>query len=161
VAPPPTAKSPAAAEEIPSRPPDFDFQEILGQAWNAANQGRLDESARLCAQARAAQPLSPDSYYLSAILALAQGAAEVARDELRRVLYLAPDFVLAYPMLTELYSTAQDDAAAERYCRQGLTHARSLPPELRVSAYGTTTAREITAHLEQLASQLEPPNSQG
>jgi len=127
---------------------------LLERAWHAANRGLLDEAADLCARVREAKPLDPEAYYLSAILALAGGATDVARGELRRVLYLAPDFLLAYPMLAELYLTAEDHPAAERYCRQGLARAQVLPSAQRISVFATGTTGEIKAHLDQLMTAL-------
>ena len=126
----------------------------MALAWQAANRGRLEEAAALCAQVRGHHPLDPEAYYLQAILALANGDVAVARDELRRVLYLAPEYLLAYPLLAELCLASQDYSAAERYCRQGLARIAGMPPEQSVSPYATGTVAEIGAHLEQLMADL-------
>jgi chemotaxis protein methyltransferase CheR len=136
--------------------PQAEWSETLNRAWQLANRGQLDLANGLCEQVRASHPLDPDVYYLNAILALAMGKTDTARDELRRVLYLQPDFLLAYPLLTELFVAAQDQAAAQRYCRQGLVRVVGLAPDQPVSLYTTGTVVEITAHLEQLMATLGP-----
>lgn len=126
---------------------------ILANAWQAANRGLLDESAMLCAKIREQAPLDPDAYYLSAILSLARGELSVARDELRRVLYLAPDYLLAYPMLAELCLNVEDVSAASRYARQGLARALALQIDTPLSPYSSNCVGDVRAHLEQLASK--------
>lgn len=132
---------------------------LLAEAWQAANRGQLEQAADLCSRVRVAKPLDPEAYYLGAILALAAGAVDDARDELRRVLYLSPDFLLAYPMLTELCIAEEDRSAAQRYARQGLSRAQILPAEQPVSAYAQSSVGEIRTHLEQLIIMLQPPEN--
>lgn len=129
-------------------------EDWLTKAWDAANRGKLDDAANQCAHIRERNPFDPEAYYLSAILALAGGSVDAARDELRRVLYLAPDYLPAYPMLAELCLTESDLVAAERYARQGLDRVRQRVMADRVSPYSTNTVGDIQAHLEQLMANL-------
>ena len=151
----PIFSSPAiSSQSMPSETAIVDTTALMKRAWLAANRGKLDESNSLCTQVRLANPLDPEAYYLSAILASAVGAIDEARAELRRVLYLAPDFVLAYPVLAELCLASADTVAAERYGRQGLARVHALSAEMRMSVFCSATVAEVGAHLDLLMAGL-------
>jgi chemotaxis protein methyltransferase CheR len=61
-----------------------------------ANQGKLDEALAWCRRSLVAERLNPSGHYLCATIQEARGEIEEAKESLRRVLYIHPEFVLAH-----------------------------------------------------------------
>jgi len=71
-------------------------------ACTLADQGRLGEALVWCDKWIAADKLDPWAHYVRGVVLIEHGDANVARDALRRCVYLEPGFVLAHVALGEL-----------------------------------------------------------
>ncbi|HWQ35670.1 MAG TPA: CheR family methyltransferase [Blastocatellia bacterium] len=125
---PPQAESAADRRlKRASERPD-DAAPVALRAQTLAGQGQLEAAAACCERAIALDRLNPKYYYLSAVIAQERGLAEQARQSLRRVLFLAPDFALAHFALGNLAAREGRRAEADRHFAnvQRLLAARAL-----------------------------------
>lgn len=99
--------------------------ELCATARLCANQGKLDEAVAWCGKAIAADKLNPQSHYLLATIRQELGQPDAAEQALKRVLYLAPDFVLAYFALGNLYLSQGRSGKARRHFANALALLRS------------------------------------
>lgn len=119
--------APAADEKIMASPKQEDPDALRATARLCANQGKLAEAAEWCGQAIAADKLNPQSHYLLATIRQELGQADAAEQALKRALYLAPDFVLAYFSLGNLRLSQGRYAEAERYFGNALALLQEYP----------------------------------
>ena len=129
-------------------------QESLAHAWQLANRGQIEAAQTLCINLRQEELMNPELYYLQALLALADGSPEQAREELRRVLYLQPAFVAAYPILIDIALAANDHTSARRACRQGISVLNALPVDQQVPLLEHILAGQLRDYLKQLCEPL-------
>ena len=78
-----------------SRPPQSDNEEYFQRARSMADGGNLEQARLICEDGLAGNPLSLNGQYLHAVILLELGQLDDAREALRRVLYLNPDFIMA------------------------------------------------------------------
>ncbi len=116
--------------------------DLCATARLCANQGRLGEAADWCRQAIAADKLNPHSHYLLATILQELGQENAAEQSLKRALYLAPEFVLAFFTLGNLYLTRGRYAEARRNFSNALALLQQhLPDETVAEADGLTVWR--------------------
>lgn len=101
--------SPRAPEDASSRMAEFEHL-----ARDCANQGRRQAAEDWCKRALAEDPTAANIYYLLAQLAEEEKETERAKELLRKVLYLDPEFVPAYIDLAALYLGENDSRRARK-----------------------------------------------
>lgn len=80
-----------------------------------ADSGRVADAVRELEQALAHTPSSADLHYIKAQLAMESGDASAALQDLKRVTYLQPDFVLAHYLIGVLHSERARHEEARRH----------------------------------------------
>lgn len=90
--------------------PDVDAQ--LQQAQLYADQGRLDEAARLCLDYLMRHPVATQAYYLLGVIREAEGQDGVAEDMFRKAVYLEPQHYHALVHLATRAELRGDSAQA-------------------------------------------------
>lgn len=90
----------ALLEPHPATPKKGRLSDLLARAY--ANQGQFENALRWCDAALAAEVLNPGYYYLRATILQEQEQVDEAAKTLRKVLFIDPDFVLAYFALGNL-----------------------------------------------------------
>ena len=120
------------------------------RARAAADEGNLDNAARWCEQAIAANKLNPAFHYLLATIEQERGHFEKARLALQRTLYLDGQFVLAHFALANLrlIEGRRKDAARHLKTVQKLLQSRKAD-ETFAESDGLTVGR-----LEDIAAFL-------
>jgi chemotaxis protein methyltransferase WspC len=99
------------AEESSS--PKDSVTDDVTRARNFADQGRLEESARICEQLLKKSHPPPEAYFLLGVINDANGNLETAIELLRKALYLDPDYLEALVMLSLLVERSGDKAGAQ------------------------------------------------
>jgi tetratricopeptide (TPR) repeat protein len=120
----------------------------LAKAWALANRGEVAAATEMCDTLIRHQPLDADVRYLYAVLLLASGLTDKARETLRHVLYLDPQFAVAYAMLMDVEMCAHDADAALKACKQGLKALSTQPDNQPVPYFKATTFQEFRLHLQ-------------
>ena len=131
--------TPAAPVKAPSAGPEEDYR----QARIHADSGRYDEAAACCLQAISAAPLSPDPYFLLALVREALGDVEEAKTLLKKVVYLAPDHVASYLELASVYDAEKDFSRAKKMRMTARGILERLPPDTVIELLGDATTGEL------------------
>jgi chemotaxis protein methyltransferase CheR len=129
-------------------------QHSLAQAWTLANRGDIAAAFAMCNAVVQQQPLDPHARYLQAVLLFAQGLTPQARDALRQVLYLDPQFAVAYAMLCDVCVADNDAASALKACKQGLKALSAQAETDTVPYFKAVTFLEFKQHLQDRMAHL-------
>ena len=112
----------------------------MSQAY--ANQGRLEEAARECEKAIAADILNAQSHYLHAIILQEQGHLDEAAVALRKAIYLNHDFALAYFVLGNIMGRLGKHRRSKKHLKAARGLLSSYKPEdVPVGGGGITAGR--------------------
>lgn len=129
----------------------------IQDAWIYANQGQPEQARSCCDKLIAQNPLDRHSYYLSALLAQEQGEFEEAKALLKKVLYLAPDFISAYLELGDIYAKENTPALAQKMWSSAYKLLQQLPRDAYIEMFGNSTASDILQFVENRLKPVEPP----
>lgn len=122
-----------------------------------ANQGDLARARHWCMQAIDADRLDPIGHYLMAVVLLEQGQQEGGVQELKRTLYVDPDFLLAHFTLGNLYRRQQKHTEANKHFENALALLKTkasddiLPESEGMSAGSLAEIIHSMLHQEQAA----------
>lgn len=108
---PPTVSAPADAGRTG---PETDSCDPLEAARRAADGGSLEEALRLCRTSLEEDEMNPAAHYLHAVILRETGQWREAARELKRVIYLDPEFVTAYVLLGHILRTEGNRPEADR-----------------------------------------------
>jgi chemotaxis protein methyltransferase CheR len=143
---------PATADEFADGQPaavrQADTPATMQEAWNHANRGQQTEARACCEKLIAQNPLAPHPYYLSALLAQEQEKTEEAKMLLKKVLYLAPEFVPAYLELGEIHLKENNRALAQKMWLLARKLLQPLPQDKPIEMFGDSTAGDILQFVE-------------
>jgi chemotaxis protein methyltransferase CheR len=153
---PPTANEFAAGRPAggPVAVPEADAAAAMQAAWNLANRGQQAEALACCKKLIAQNPLDHHPYYLSALLAQEQEKTEEAKTLLKKVLYLAPEYVSAYLELGEIYLKENNRALAQKMWLSARKLLRPLPQDKPIEMFGDSTAGDILQFVENRLTAL-------
>ncbi|HSJ04368.1 MAG TPA: CheR family methyltransferase [Verrucomicrobium sp.] len=107
------------------------------------NQGALDQAVVWCDRWVAEDKLNSAAHYLRAMLLEEQGRGRLAKDSLRQVLYLAPEFVMAHFALGYAAHREHDQKNGRRHFSNALKLLRRLPPDAVLPESGGLTAARL------------------
>ncbi|MGF1601995.1 MAG: CheR family methyltransferase [Thermosynechococcaceae cyanobacterium] len=137
--------------DIPSDPTGFMTQSLLAQShWQ---QGHLEQALHHCQAALQINSEALAPLHMMAQLALQQCDRKQAKNILKKILYLQPDFIPAYLNLADIYTDEGQHQRAMKMYRtvQGLL--KDLPRETCIDYRGRITAGELAT---QLSHRLRP-----
>jgi chemotaxis protein methyltransferase WspC len=106
----PTSAPAASSEEKPSL-----ISEQLREIEILANQGDLDEAETACTAYLNRFPNSPQGHYLRGCILQAQDKPRLAKESLKKAIYLAPDHQDAMVHLASLAEIQGDKEEARKY----------------------------------------------
>ncbi len=121
-----------------------------------ANQGDLAGARQWCVQAINADRLNPVGHYLMAIVLLEQGQTDGSMQELKRTLYLDPDYVLAYFTLGNLYWQQGRHKEAGKHFENALLLLNARPAEEILPEAEGMTAGRLAEIIHTLRDQEKP-----
>jgi chemotaxis protein methyltransferase CheR len=108
-------------------------------ARSYANLGELEKAKKVCEQAIDAQKLNPEAYFLQSTISQALGDAGAAIRQLKRALYLNPEFVMAHFTLGMLLLQGKKTQDAKKSLKTALSLLSAKDPdELLPYAEGIT-----------------------
>jgi protein O-GlcNAc transferase len=115
-----------------------DLQELLRQAQESHQSGRLEEAERSYLRLVESAPVNPDLWHLLGVIAYQQGAAGKAITHFRKALDLRADFPQAHNNLALALKAAGDLAGAEA----AFTAALEARPDYAEAAYNLALLHE-------------------
>ncbi|PZV07943.1 MAG: hypothetical protein DCF32_05990 [Leptolyngbya sp.] len=122
-------------------------RQIAARAY--ANTGCYSQAKRLCQRVIHDHPLNLDMHYLLAQIAEDENDLETAKEHLRKIIYLDPDFVKAYLDLASIYDRARQPEKAKTTREHALTLLAKLPPSNVLDDHSDATVAQWQAHLKQ------------
>lgn len=120
-----------------------------------ANQGNLAKARQWCRQAIDSDRLDPVGHYLLAVVLLEQGLADDGKQELKRTLYLDPDFALAHFALGNLCRKQGSRKDARKHFDNALLSLAAQPPEELLPEAEGLTAGRLAEIIQTLRKQEE------
>jgi chemotaxis protein methyltransferase CheR len=122
----------------------------MQQAWQYANQGKRELSAKSCGEMIASNPLNAEPYYLTALLAQERGDFAETKDLLKKVIYLDPSFIAAYLDLGDLYAREGDGARAGKMRSTARDLLKMLSGDEQIKLYGASTVNQVLQYVDHL-----------
>ena len=122
-------------------------RQIAARAY--ANTGCYSQAKQLCQRVIQDHPLSLDMQYLLAQIAEDENDLETAKEHLRKIIYLDPDFVKAHIDLASIYDRARQPEKAKTTREYALTLLAKLPPNNVLDDHSEATVAQWQAHLKQ------------
>jgi chemotaxis protein methyltransferase CheR len=102
-------------------------QTLLTWATSLANEARYQDAADLVSRVIEADALSVDAHYLLGMLQYRSGCLSEAENQFRKVVYLAPDALLAYFHLGNIYRLQEKFRDATREFRNTIRLSENRP----------------------------------
>lgn len=149
--PTPPKKLPTPAPQLTT--PESQFKDSLLSARKCADSGEYDKAADLCRKALDIDNTAVKPYFLLAQIAELQGRNEAAKDLLKRIIYLSPDFIPAYLELGALYERENDAERAKKMRSTAIELLKALPHGSVVEPYEGVTAGELLEYVKKLVVQ--------
>lgn len=144
----------AAPEPSDALPEEDDPRELVARARRCANEGRLEEAARWCRLAIAAEKMNPAHHYLFSAVCREMGEMDRAAESLGRALYLDPEFVLAHFGLANIELARGRRGAATRHFSNALAALRTHEEEEILPESEGLTAGRLTEIIESLLASV-------
>ncbi|MBD2112050.1 MULTISPECIES: CheR family methyltransferase [Cyanophyceae] len=133
-------------------------RQIAARAY--ANTGCYSQAKQLCQRVICDDPLSLDMHYLLAQIAEDENNLEAAKEHLRKIIYLDPDFVKAYLDLASIYDRTRQPEKAKTTREHALTLLAKLPPNTVLDDHSDATVAQWQAHLKQQVAGGDRQSSQ-
>jgi len=151
----PPAKQAAFGYPNPTVPVTAQATVTMQDAWTFANQGRPEQALSCCEILMAKSPLDHNPYYLTALLAQEQGNTEKAKTLLKKVIYLAPEFISAYLELGDIHVKENNPALARKMWSTARNLLQLLPQDKYIEMFGNSTASDILQFVNNRLAELE------
>lgn len=149
--PTPPAKLPTPAPQLPT--PESQFKDSLLSARKYADSGQYDKAVAECRKALDIDNTAVKPYFLLAHISEMQGGNEAAKDLLKRIIYLSPDFIPVYLELGALYERENDAERAKKMRSTAIELLKALPHSSVVEPYEGVTAGELLEYVKKLVVQ--------
>jgi chemotaxis protein methyltransferase CheR len=109
--------------------PKAGLEAIMLLSRSYANAGLLGEAERWADEAASVDPMSAGARYLVALIRIEVRRADEAMADLRKAIYLEPDFIMAQYTLSGLYRKKRKFADADRLLRNVTAALRGRGPD--------------------------------
>ncbi|MBW4461141.1 MAG: tetratricopeptide repeat protein [Nodosilinea sp. WJT8-NPBG4] len=133
-------------------------RQIAARAY--ANTGCYSQAKQLCQRVIQDHPLSLDMHHLLAQIAEDENDLETAKEHLRKIIYLDPDFVKAYLDLASIYDRAKQPEKAKTTREHALNLLAKLPPNTVLDDHSDATVAQWQAYLKQQVAGGDRQSSQ-
>lgn len=114
-----------------------------------ANTGCYSQAKQLCRQVIQSYPLNLDMHYLLAQIAEDENDLETAKELLRKIIYLDPNFVRAYLDLASIYDRTRQPEKAQTAREHALVLLAELPPSAVLNDHSDVTVAQWQEHLKK------------
>ncbi|MBI4665178.1 MAG: tetratricopeptide repeat protein [Nitrospinae bacterium] len=118
-----------------------------------ANTGDHKTAAAYLERAVAADWNSVEPHYLLANIAEENGDRAKAKEELNKVIYLAPKYIPAYMDMAAIHENENDFDRARKMRLSALAVLKAGPEKALIAPYGNMTAKELINHLEKMLEE--------
>lgn len=131
--------------------------ELLRSAWDFADRARFNEALEIYKQILARDSMRAELHYLHAVISMEMGDIDRAKEDLRKTLYLDPNFIPAYLELITIQIQDNKKGMAAKSCGQALRSLEVTPVDIYMPGLRNTTASDIKQYLSNLQKSLTSP----
>lgn len=118
-------------------------------AQTEANFHNYEKATEYCQKALDIDSLAVFPHYLLAQIAEEKGNVATAKQLLKKIIYLDPNFVNAYLDLSQIYQTEGDRVRARKMQQAALGILKTLPPKSKIEHRNEVTVSEAIAFCQQ------------
>ncbi len=117
-----------------------------------ANLGRYEAARKWCHTAMSIDNLQIKPYLLLAQIEEEEGNIEDAKEALKRVIYLEPDYFLAYISLANLYQSSGDVDKSRKLRNTALKILEGMPKSNRIEELDDISVEELLVQLQDMSA---------
>ncbi|WP_052507069.1 CheR family methyltransferase [Desulfonatronovibrio magnus] len=134
-----------------SNPP---VQAYAMMARISADKGQLDKAAQWCDKALKADECDAEIYYLYGMVLMEQGDLIRAAEEVKKALYLNPDYVAAIYSLANIAYEMENNDQALKYFQSAAQLLEKIPPEQGVPDLGDMSVARLLSTINAVIESL-------
>ncbi|MBU3538682.1 CheR family methyltransferase [Polynucleobacter sp. UK-Gri1-W3] len=135
------------------------IEDLLSSAWKLADQGRIAEALAIYQQILTRDSMRAELHYLHAVISVERDDVLRAKEDLRKTLYLDPDFIPAYLGLITIQVQEGKNSMAAKSCQQALKSLDQKPEDLQMPGFGSITKSDLKQYLTNLQNSLTSPSN--
>ena len=134
--------------------PTKSIEDLLSAAWHFADRGRFSESLEIYNQILLRNSMLPELHYLHAVISMELGDISRAKEDLRKTLYLDPNYLSAYLELITIQIQEGKDAVAAKYCEQAIKSLEKIPANINMPGLRNDSVQGVKDYLVNLQKSL-------
>lgn len=134
-----------ADELLRQKPNNFDVIYLIAQAY--ANLGQYKKAMYYCEQAITLNSMSTDVYHLLVHIAEDQSNLSLAKEYLKRIIYIDENAIAAYLDLGSIYKLEADSRRAKQMFDTAIELLNKLSPETKVEYRGKVKVAELLGQI--------------
>jgi chemotaxis protein methyltransferase CheR len=131
---------------------------IMDRAWLLADRGHREEALIIANELLDTDPMQAEVHYLHAVISLELGLIAEAKEDLRKAIYLDPEFVPAYLELIILKIQEGNKNLAISLCQQAIKSLEKAAGQQTVNRLENNNISEIKCYLKHLSESLTSPH---
>jgi len=128
--------------------------EQMDRAWYLADRGQSEAALEIAKKVILQDPMQPEAYYLQAVISLEMDQILEAKNNLRKALYIDPDFVPAYLELITLKIQEGNTNIAASLCQQAMKSLEKSSGQNSTIRFNNNTVSDINSYLNNLSKSL-------
>ncbi|MDH6504308.1 CheR family methyltransferase [Polynucleobacter sphagniphilus] len=134
--------------------PEPSSEDLMLAAWEFADQAKFSEAIALYDKLLSRDPMQAELHYLHAFISLEMGHLEEAKADLRKTLYLDPDFVPAYLEMITIHMQEGKNQIAFSECDRAIKALEKFNPNDLIPILKNSTVFDIKQYLTYVQNSL-------
>jgi chemotaxis protein methyltransferase CheR len=131
---------------------------LMDRAWLLADRGDREEALIVAKELLDINPMQAEVHYLHAVISLELGLIAQAKEDLRKAIYLDPEFVPAYLELVTLKIQEGNKSLAIALCQQAIKGLENAAGQKTVNRLKSNNISDIKSYLKHLSESLTSPH---
>ncbi|CAM3728853.1 CheR family methyltransferase [Polynucleobacter arcticus] len=128
--------------------------QLLSLAWYFADQGKFTEGLKIYQEIISRDSMIAELHYLHSVISLEMGDFERAKEDLRKTLYLDPQFLPAYLEMITIHIQEGKGHLVSKYCDQALHIIELMGADVVLPILKNNTASDLREYLKNLQNSL-------
>jgi len=135
-------------------PPEKSSDQLYTLAWKYADQAKFKEAIDLYEKLSSIDPMQAQLHYLHAVISMEMGDIERAKSDLRKALYLDPDYIAAYLELITIQIQENKPEMASKSCGQAIKALEKMGPQESIPCLKNSTVFDLKQYLANIQGSL-------
>ena len=156
---PPQVSNPSPIEhQLPVvpivQPPEKSSDALYALAWQFADSAKFSEATELYQKLSLIDPMQAQLHYLHAVISMEMGDIEQAKSDLRKTLYLDPEFIAAYLELITIQIQEHKTEMASKSCDKAIKALQKMGPQESIPYLKNSTVFDLKQYLTNIQGSL-------